>query len=111
MSFKHLTQSSRCIAGVGEEDAAEHAALNGSMHPPDESDDDDDDENEEDEEDSDEDEHGDTQMAGDASVAPKAATLEQHLGEGVGWMEEDDLQAAPAPAEGTLTTTLRLTAP
>lgn len=85
------------VPGVGDGDADQHTALNGSMHQLDESDD------EEDEDDlgSEEDDDGDTRMAGDASAAPKTAALEQHLGEGVGWVEEDDLQAAPATAEGT----------
>ena len=89
----------RWIAGV--DGAAEHPALNGSMHEANESDDDEEDDEEDDELGSEEDGDGDTLMAGDASAAPKAAALEQHLGEGVGWMEEDDLRAAPAPAEGT----------
>ena len=80
------------------EGAAQHPAPNGGVQPSDDSDSGE----EEDEARNDEDGSGDAQMGGDGSAAPRAAALQQYLGEGVGWMEEDDLQTAPAPAEGVL---------
>ena len=85
------------IAGAGGEGVAHCTALNGSMHSPEDSDAE---EVGEDEAESGEDDDGDTEMAGDASAVPSTAALAQHLGDGVGWVEEHDLQAAPPPAEG-----------
>lgn len=50
-----------------------------------------------------EDDEGDTQMADEAagaSVAPKAATVNQRLSDGVGWVDEEEAQVKPAPAAG-----------